>query len=162
MKKMFSNIIFLLFLCLSCSRNSTEPKQSLPDLVIQNITYSLSYSGGIGFTVDTLLITNIGQADFYGYLHVSEASEKYYQQMGLFNTGALVYCGSTPDSILPGRISPGETIRGIMGTPIPTDTSVVRFHIQTDTKGTQAGEPSPPLYTESNYDNNDYLLTITH
>ncbi len=155
-------LISLLLIFLSCSKNPIEPQKALPDLVIQNVTYSVSYSRGVDFTLDTLWITNVGQADFYGYLHVSAASEKYYQEARLFSTSAMVYFASTPDSVYPGRIAPGQTIVGLMGIPFPTDTSVIRFHIQTDTIGMKPGDPSASLYAELNYANNDYLLTVVH
>ncbi len=160
MKTPIAGVLCAVVLCVSCSDNSTAPKASLPDLVIEKIAYAHKPGPIAGMISDTLFIRNIGQADFYGLLYVSQASEKYYRRTGLFSSSTLIYCDWASDSLGPARITPGQTIIAKSGSFIPQDTSVVRFHIQTDTTGIPAGTLPLPVYAESNYDNNDYLLII--
>ena len=159
MRSALATIFCITVLSLSCSHNSTEPKQGLPDLVIRNVTYAYVPGRLAGLIADSLWIQNIGQGDFYGLLYVSSASEKYFQKYALFSTCTLVYCDWNSDSLTPARIAPDQTIIVEMGGQIPTDTNVVRFHIETDNKGMKPGPPYLPTYQESNYDNNDFLLT---
>ncbi len=158
------NLILLCFslmiASLSCSRNPSEPVQTLPDLTILGITYSYEPGRLAGIIDDTIRIKNIGTCDFYGLLYIAQASERYFRLTGYFGNYTLAYYDWSSDSVKPARISVGETIVCICGTVVPNDTNIVRFHIETDGKGEPPTSIPLPTYPESNYNNNDYLLVI--
>ncbi|MGE5859260.1 MAG: hypothetical protein ACM34J_01815 [Ignavibacteria bacterium] len=152
-------LILLLSTMFSCSKNPVDPVKSLPDLIFNNITYSHNPGRLRGTITDSIYIQNIGEGDFYGFLYVAQASEKYFSTTGLFSQVGLLYSEWDSNNVKPARILPGQTVKLIWGSLIPNDTNVVRFHIATDTMGIRMDVPLP-TYPETNYLNNDYLLTI--
>ncbi|MGB2869044.1 MAG: hypothetical protein WBD36_11375 [Bacteroidota bacterium] len=162
MKFQIPILVVLVCTTVSCSHNSVEPTVFLPDLTFSSVSYSIPPGPLAGVLEDTLYVQNIGQGEFYGLLYIAQTSERYYQRTGLYGEFGLLYSEWDSNSVKPARIAAGQTVRLKWFSVVPNDTNVIRFHISTDTIGRPPGIVPLPTYPESNFGNNDYLLTITN
>jgi hypothetical protein len=126
---------------ISCASDSTGPisgirNAKLADLTILSVTYSYDLTVlGWPSTDFTLWIRNIGKAPFTGLLYVSWTRDKYSLRQSQFSNTSLINYDWGGESVIPKMIAPGQVIEDKISSPGIPDTTVVRFHIQTDHRG---------------------------
>jgi hypothetical protein len=144
---------------ISCSNNSTAPQKLIPDLIIQDITYT--YGQDSLFLKNSIKVCNIGSGDFNGILYIASASAKYYREYGSFTYLAFLDADTNIYLVKTSHIGAGQFVQVARDAFMPRDTNVVIFRIVTDNKFTSdSGMFNYPVYEEANYGNNLYALTL--
>ncbi len=157
MKKILVFTLVLLLL-ISCVKN-TDPisSKSLPDLIIQDISYSFegrrdSLYGGSNFYKFTLTISNIGNKELCESFYISNTRFIDDFENDYFSHGQIA--NYPKDTIIT-----HETFTEIVGDCIPDETTYIKFLIATEGKQISHA-PTFDKIEELNYDNNLYIVKI--
>ena len=159
-------IIVGLSLCAICcvsdlgDPTSAARSAELPDLTILDVTYR--YHGNAPGWVSiafALRIQNIGRVSFDSLLYVFWTGTKHDLRDGYFSHGALIHYDWSGPSVRPEPVAAGEIIEEKVYSLPMLDTNIVRFRIVTDRRGLRDADLYP-LVAESNYDNNDFSVTV--